>query len=65
MTVSSIEPFVIDHDSIADAYLEDLLKNPENRSMHVVERHANKLINDPRIRGYFIAKGNEMIASTL
>jgi hypothetical protein len=61
MTVGPIETFVIEHESEADAYLDDLLKKPENRSMDVVERHADLRIKDASIRKYFIAKGKALI----
>jgi len=64
MTVGPIETFVIDHESIADEYLRDLLKKPENRSMDVVERHADLRIKDARIRAYFITNAKEMLAKS-
>jgi hypothetical protein len=63
MVIGPIEPFVIDHESIADTYLDDLLKEPKYRSMDVIEQRANKHIKDARIRDYFITKGKEMVAS--
>jgi hypothetical protein len=61
MTVGPIETFVIDHESIADEYLRDLLKKPENCSMDVVERHADLRIKDVAIRAYFITNAKEML----
>jgi hypothetical protein len=54
----------IEHENEADAYLTDLLKVPENRSMSEIEARAGKLVPDTRLRDYFITTGREMLAGT-
>jgi hypothetical protein len=61
MTVGPVEPFVIENESEADAYLKDLLAKHEYRSMDEVERRANKLIKDARLKNYFINKAKAEI----
>ena len=59
----TIEPFVIDTEADAKAYLTDLLRDPKNRSMAVVEAHSARLIKDPAIKTYFMITAAEMLAS--
>ena len=57
-----IAPYRIDAEHEADAYLRDLLANPEYRSMNEVEIRAQKYIaHDARLRTYFIAKAREAL----
>lgn len=63
MPVTPVEPFVIDHESMADDYLTDLLKHHEYRSMDVVEQRANKYIRDAALRSYFLTKARELLAT--
>lgn len=59
--MSNIEAFKIESKDEADAYLSDLLKNPEYRSLGEVERRAAMLIPDSDLASYFIAKGAEQL----
>jgi hypothetical protein len=61
MTIEPIKEFsLVENESEADVYLRHLLDDPENRSMHVIERYSWQ-INDPRCRAYYINKGREML----
>jgi hypothetical protein len=62
--VSPIEPFSIDDEVEALAYLNDLLKREEYRSMDEVERRAWKYIKDCNLRVYFINKAKEILKSS-
>lgn len=61
MKENNVESFVIDSESDADAYLKDLLKNDQYRSIDEVQIRAQKYIRDPIIKKYFIAKAKEML----
>lgn len=54
---------MIENETYADAYLTDLLKRPEFRSMAVVEERAEKYISDPQLKTYFISKAKAALAS--
>lgn len=56
-----IEPYKIESESEADAYLNDLLAKQEYRSIHEVERRAAKLIPDDKLRKYFISMAREIL----
>ena len=56
-----IETFKIEDESEADAYLRDLLANPEYRSMDEVYVRAQKLIPDARLRNYFINRAKVIL----
>ena len=57
-----VQPFTIDNESEANAYLSDLLKHPENQTMNIVEQRCAALIKDPAIKAYFLAAGANMLA---
>ena len=61
MRENNVEAFVIDNESDADAYLNDMLKNDNYRSIDEVQIRAEKYIKDPIIKKYFIAKAEEML----
>jgi hypothetical protein len=50
MAIGPSEQFKIEHESEADAYLDDLLAKPENRSLSEVRKHAAMLITDKRLQ---------------
>ena len=56
-----IEPFRIENQSEADAFLRDLLAKPEYRFMAEVEHRARELILDGQLRKYFIDKAHEIL----
>ena len=50
------------HRSLADFELDDLFKEPKNRSMDAVIVHAQQLIFvDERIKKYFFSKAKEVL----
>jgi hypothetical protein len=52
----------IEDENDADFELDDLFKEPKNRSMDVVTVHAQQLIFvDERIREYFFSKAKEVL----
>lgn len=57
----SVEPYNIDTEDEARAFLADLLKHPENQSQHEIEARC-KLVKDPAIRAFFLAEGAKMLA---
>lgn len=57
-----VQPYTIDNEAEAKAYLTDLLKHPENQSMDVVGQRCATLVKDPVIKTYFLAKGAELLA---
>lgn len=57
-----IEPYRIENESEADAYLSDLLGKNEYRSMPEVEQRAKQFIQDDELRAYFIKKANDILA---
>ena len=61
MTVGSVEPFAIENEGEADAYLRDLLKHPEFRSMDEVRIRADKYITDAHLKNYFINQATELL----
>ena len=61
MTVGPVQTFQIEHTSEADAYLDDLLKNPKYRSMSEVLIRAQRLIPDNEIRAYFVNKAKKLL----
>lgn len=61
MSVGPIQPFVIDDEHIADAYLRDLLEKPEYRSMDEVRMRADKYIPNTDLKDRFIAEGEKRL----
>lgn len=61
MSDTNVKSFLIDSKLDADAYLNDLLKDDSNRSIEEVKIRAQKYIQDPIIKKYFIAKAEEML----
>lgn len=61
MSVGPIQSFVIDHESIADDYLRDLLAKPEYRSMDEVRMRADKYIPNADLKNYFINEGERRL----
>ena len=59
----SIEPFTIDSEAEARAYLIDLLLEPEFQTMATIEARAAKFVPDPAVRAYFLAEGARMLAT--
>lgn len=57
----NIESFKIENEEEADAYLEDLLKNPDYRSLDEIKLRAQKLIPNRELANYFIAKGVKIL----
>jgi hypothetical protein len=56
-----VDPYTMDSESEANAYLTDLFKDPANRSMDMVNIHAQTRIKDANIRMYFTSKAKEML----
>ena len=56
-----VEPFRIERESEADAYLNDLFKKPEYRSLDEAKIRAQKYIIDDKLKKYFINKAEEML----
>jgi hypothetical protein len=63
MPVGPIEPFVIENEHEADAYLRDLLANPDYRSMDEVRRREQNIIKTETLKTYFINRGQELLKS--
>jgi hypothetical protein len=61
MTVGSVEPFAIENEGEADAYLRDLLSHREFRSMDEVRIRAGKYIKDAHLKDYFINQATELV----
>lgn len=56
-----IEKFMIENESEADEYLNNLFLKKEFRSMDVVEMRAIEYISDKQLRYYFINKAKEVL----
>jgi hypothetical protein len=56
-----VQPYTIDTEAEARAYLSDLLQKPENRSMAIIESHCTRLVGSPGIKALFMAAGAEML----
>jgi hypothetical protein len=61
MTTGPVEPFKIENESEADAYLKDLFERPEYRSMDEAHIRAQELIEDPSLKIYFINEARERL----
>jgi hypothetical protein len=61
MPVGPVQSYVVEHETEADAYLSELFKTRENRSMDVVLVHAQRVTKDDRFRTYFVNKAAELL----
>jgi hypothetical protein len=61
MTNFDLRAFVIDNKEEADAYLDELFKKDQYRSIGEVRVRAEKYIRDAIIKKYFIGKAEEML----
>ena len=61
MSVGPVQSYVVEHETEADAYLRELFKTNENRSMDVVLVHAQRVTKDDRFRTYFINTAGELL----
>jgi hypothetical protein len=61
MTIGPVEPFKIENESEADAYLKELFEKQEYRSMDEAHRRAQELIEDARLKIYFINEARERL----
>ncbi len=63
MSLGPIQSYVIENKVDADYYLNDLLKQPQYRSMDEVNLRAQKYIKDTQVKNYFINKATEILRS--
>jgi hypothetical protein len=61
MAIGPVEPFKIENESEADDYLKALFETPKYRSMDEAHRRARDLIEDPRLKSYFINEARERL----
>jgi hypothetical protein len=61
MPVGPVQSYVVEHETEADAYLRELFKTKENRSMDVVLAHVQRVTKDDRYRTYFVNKAGELL----
>jgi hypothetical protein len=62
MPIDPVAENTIEDENDADFELDDLFKDPNNRSMDVVTAHAQQLIFvHERIKEYFISKAKELL----
>jgi hypothetical protein len=62
MPIDPVAENTIEDENDADFELDDLFKEPKNRSMDAVTVHAQQLIFvDERIREYFFSKAKEVL----
>lgn len=61
MTNFDLRAFVIDNKEEADAYLNELFKKDQYRSIGEVRVRAEMYIRDAIIKKYFISKAEEML----
>ena len=61
MTIGPVEPFKIENESEADDYLKQLFEKPEYRSMDEAYIRAQELIEDSRLKIYFIDEAKERL----
>ena len=62
-TIVNAQPFTIDTEAEAKAYLTALLAKPEFRSMNEIEMRCAKVVREPAIQVYFLAIGAKMLAA--
>lgn len=58
-----ISPYRIESESEANSYLEDLLEKKECRSLSEVKRISLELIDDEKLRTYFIEKAKSILSA--
>ena len=58
-----ISPYKIESETEADSYLQDLLERSEYQSISEVEHRSIKLIDDEKLRKYFIEKAKSILNS--
>ncbi|MGB5854904.1 MAG: hypothetical protein WBH20_06565 [Oceanisphaera sp.] len=56
-----ISPYKIESETEADSYLQDLLEKREYQSISEVEYRSIKLIDDEKLRKYFIEKAKSIL----
>ena len=62
MPIDPVSEFTIEDENDADFELDDLFKEPKNRSMETAVKHAKGLVFvDGRIREYFFSKAKELL----
>ena len=62
MPIDPVAENTIEDENDADFELDDLFKEPKNRSMDAVTVHAQQLIFvDGRIKEYFFSKAKELL----
>jgi hypothetical protein len=61
MTKFDLREFVLENKAEADAYLDELFKKDQYRSIDEVRIRAEKYIRDAIIKKYFIGKAEEML----
>ena len=62
MPIDPVAENTIEDENDADFELDDLFKEPKNRSMETVVEHAQQLIFvDERIKEYFFSKAKEVL----
>ena len=62
MPIDPVAENTIEDENDADFELDDLFKDPKNRSMDTVAVHAQQLIFvDGRIKEYFFSKARELL----
>jgi hypothetical protein len=62
MPIDPVAENTIEDENDADFELDDLFKEPNNRSMDAVTEHAHQLIFvDARIKEYFFSKAKELL----
>ena len=62
MPIDPVADNTIEDENDADFELDDLFKEPQNRSMDAVTVHAQQLIFvDDRIKEYFFSKAKELL----
>lgn len=58
-----ISPYKIESEAEADSYLKELLEKREYQSISEVEHRSIKLIDDEKLRKYFIEKAKSILNS--
>lgn len=58
-----ITPYKIESEAEANAYLNDLLEKKEYQSILEIERISLSLIDDDKLRTYFIEKAKSILNS--
>jgi hypothetical protein len=62
MPIDPVSEFTIEDENDADFELDDLFKEPNNRSMAVVTAHSQGLVFvDEHIKEYFFSKAKEVL----